>query len=754
MHRKRKISVLSPFSLERIDTDFQRAELQASMSSQESGHRFLNCALGTIGLITMGEINAIKNFTIEVPNTKTKDLSPILKNKHYGEMDGTILEASTVHRLFERAAIMYADRPFLGRREVVGRDPSTGCDIWGEYKFLTYAEVERLRLAFGSGLMELLKKYACGGSVGKTLIPIIAEPCVEWVIADLGIIAWANVVCAIQTNTDPKTMVDIIRSIESPIVITTPERAGHIISYRYEMPKLKCVILVDVDPLARLHHYHMQNLKRWASEKGLHLYAYENIINMKVQVCSSFRLPEPDDMWCICYSSGSTGSPKGAIITHWNIITLILSLSRVERPNPCPVSRLFHLSIAHILEKEATVETANIGGKIYFTRGKNYIVEDLADVAPEMLVTVPRVLSRIMGSVTQKIDSMNRVSRAASRLAIEIKKKQLELPFNFCKLVPSYLLDTLFINRLKCLSVGPNLRELMSGSAPLREDVSDFIYAVTGVPVDQGYGLTETAGFISLSHSKGKKGKELGYLSPQLELRFKSIPEMKKYADKFEGEIWIRGSSVFKGYFKDRKATSEMLTDDGWCRTGDVGKYDRETGAIHIIGRVKVAFKLAQGEFVNPENVERLAGKSRFIHQLLLTGRSAEEVSVLLITPNREQCLKWIKNNIKNMPDSVMMHTDDDGNDELILDYYCNRPELNNAILDDVNRLCRSAGVKGYEIPKLLYIDTKERWSISNNCLSSLSKTRRTIIAQKYSEIIDSLYEDYRGKRLASRAKL
>jgi long-chain acyl-CoA synthetase len=328
--------------------------------------------------------------------------------------------------------------------------------------------------------------------------------------------------------------------------------------------------------------------------------------------------PKPDDVCCIMYTSGTTGTPKGVMATHKNYVSGLAAARNMLEQSGIAFSgddcMLSYLPLAHsfgrILEELALCVGAHIG---YFRGDPKLLLDDVAALRPTLFIAVPRVLERVEDGVRAKLRKSGPVAQALFNAAYTYKLFLLKrgLPYG----VAGAVVDHVVFGKVK-QALGGRVRFIVSGGAPLAPHVEDFCN-VCMAPLLQGYGLTETtaASFVMLPNPK--MAYSVGPPLSATEFRLESVPEMKYDATTTppKGEICIRGPMVFAGYFKDPEKTKAEFDEDGFFHTGDIATVN-EQGCLKIIDRKKNMFKLAQGEYIAAEFLEQQYASSDLVEQV------------------------------------------------------------------------------------------------------------------------------------------
>lgn len=475
-----------------------------------------------------------------------------------------------------------------------------------------------------------------------------------------------------------------------------------------------------------------------ATVKGVSLLKFGDLEQQGRTLAFVPTLPTPEDLCTICYTSGTTGKPKGVMLSHGNVLAVSsasLALIGYNKlfPNPNPIAQLdtpgevylSYLPLAHVMERAVISTLVTLGFKIGFFQGDVLkLMSDCEALKPTFFVSVPRLFNRVHDKVRAGVEAKGGFSKWLFDYAFEAKLANLRRDGT----MTHWLYDRLVFATIR-EKLGGRVKAMLTGSAPLSAPVLDFLRVVFSCPVLEGFGMTETAAITSLTAPGDLTQGQIGLPSPCVEIKLVDIPEMG-YTSKDQpnprGEIWIKGASVFKGYYKDPDATADAL-NDGWVVTGDVGMWDAQ-GRLFLIDRKKAIFKLSQGEYVAPEKIEAVLCRNAKIAQAFVDGDSLKPCLVAIIVPDKESVLPWAQ---ETFPSLSTASWED----------ICKDAQVRSAILKEIT-LLGSKGtneLKGFEVPKAIHLEP-ELFSIENGMLTPKFSMKRPIAKQKYAQIVKDLY--------------
>ena len=352
-----------------------------------------------------------------------------------------------------------------------------------------------------------------------------------------------------------------------------------------------------------------------------------------------------------------------------------------------------------------------------------------------MFAGVPRVYQKVYDRVNNQIAQSSWPKRKLFEAAYSTKlsnrragKTSADLP---------WWVDGLIFSKIK-ERLGGRVRLIVSGAAPLSAPLHEFLEICFCAPVVQGYGLSETCAVTCISDESlwGRADGHVGFPAPENEIVLESVPDMNYSVHDLpcpRGEILIRGRNVFSGYYKQPDKTAEVMTEDGWFHTGDVGQWNAN-GTLSIIDRKKNIFKLAQGEYIAVEKLEQIYVRSPYVAQIWIYGNSERDCLVAVVVPDPETLLPWAQ-------------SDD-------LRAVCAKPETEAQVVQDLNRMWRDAKLAGFERIFRVHLEPEE-WTPEGGLLTPTQKTKRPQMLNHYKHVIDALYKDTQPAHLnKSKSKL
>ena len=418
----------------------------------------------------------------------------------------------------------------------------------------------------------------------------------------------------------------------------------------------------------------------------------------------------PADLATIIYTSGTTGRPKGVMLTHENIVSNVLASA--ERVPLAPGSKaLSFLPMCHIFERMVSYLYQYCGISIHFAESIEKMGDNLKEVCPNVMTVVPRLLEKVYDKIYAKGAELTGIKKKLFFWAIDLGLKfepynQNGFWYTFQLKIARKLIFSKWNDAL-----GGQLKMMVSGSAALQPRLGRM-FGAAGIPVMEGYGLTETSPVISVNdqRNQGWKIGTVGKIIPGVEVK---IAE--------DGEILCKGPNVMTGYYKDSERTVEVMTD-GYFHTGDIGEID-ERGFLRITDRKKEMFKTSGGKYVAPQLIENEMKQSRFIEQIMVIGEG-EKMPAAFIQPNFEFLQEWARRHgVEFAKDSK-----DFLSDKKVIERIQEEVDIHN------QRFGKWEQIKKFEL-------TPEVWSVDDGHLTPTMKLKRRVIKEKYQHLYDKIYE-------------
>jgi long-chain acyl-CoA synthetase len=427
---------------------------------------------------------------------------------------------------------------------------------------------------------------------------------------------------------------------------------------------------------------------------------------------------KPDDLATIIYTSGTTGEPKGVMLTQSNLTTNLIDSSGHLSFGKEDVA-LSVLPLSHVLERLAMYMYMNHGMSVYYAESLEKVGDNFREVHPTVFVGVPRLFEKIYARIQEKAASEGKATAAILAWAVSVGKAYAKRALNHQSIPWMLAFKHKIASRLVFskwnAGLGGRVRLFISGGAALSEEIG-YIFAGAGLPIVQGYGLTETSPVITAGIVEDNRIGTVGKPIKNVEVR---IAE--------DGEIETRGPNVMRGYYNKPEATDAVFTPDGWFKTGDIGTLDKD-GFLRITDRKKELFKTSGGKYIAPQPIEQLIKGSRFVNQVVLIGNE-RKFPAALIVPNWEQLQSYAE--LKGLPERTPS--------ELI-----KHPRILDLMQRQVDSLTED--LAKFERVKCVALLENEL-TIDGGELTPTLKVKRRVIDEKYRDVIDRLYHEASAKK-------
>ncbi len=442
----------------------------------------------------------------------------------------------------------------------------------------------------------------------------------------------------------------------------------------------------------------------------------DRMIEAETEMLDSIEVSE-DDIADYIYTSGTTGLPKGAVITHQNVLQNVLKIQEVFPIGPTDRTLAF-LPWAHEFGK--TVELSifpSVGSAIGLVESNRTIAQNLLEVNPTILVSVPKIFNKIYDIIHHKT-AEHPVARVLFERTENLARKARKDKLSMIDKIQQKVLDRVVGAKVRG-AFGNALRFCISGGAALSEEIANF-FNDFGVTIYEGYGMTETSPIIAVNSPRaGRKIGSVGRPLPGVDVRIEVDPDEDNGK---QGEVIVGGPCIMKEYLNLPEATAEVLTEAHELRTGDMGYLD-EDGYLWLTGRVKEQYKLENGKYVVPSALESRITISTIIECCVVFGAN-RPFNIAIIQPTAEFIQKFRADN---------------GLDNVSNDALENNDKLRDAIQEELKKMCEE--FRGYEKPRKFFI-TLDEFTIQNGMLSPALKIKRREVEKKYGERIKALYKD------------
>jgi len=673
------------------------------------------------------------NYSYVVPDTEDtkKGLGAIHRcPKRPDRLVGSMADgAATSYEAFESGVRRHGANRCLGTRAIMGRD-AKGAPIVGPYVWETYDEIHRRVANFAAGLvhLELLPELPGSKETGPLrLLALYLKNRTEWVIAEQACFRQGAATVPMYDTLGPDTVEMILNETELTTVLTTPGCLPALKECKARCPSLQNVIYVDELPPTEAAAL---------AALGLKVFSFRDVENAGSANPVAAQPPSGDSVATFCYTSGTTGKSKGAVLTHRNLVSVTASVD-VLGVNLGPTDRhLSYLPLAHVFERASMLLVLNSGAQVGFFQGETArLPDDLVALRPTFFPSVPRLLNRFHDKILAGVEHQGGLKAKLFWLAVAAKRRG-----HRSGRLQSGLWDRLVFRKIANRIGLDCCRFVITGSAPIAPHVLEFLRILLGCPVVEGYGQTETGAGSTVQFPSDLSLGNVGGPLACNEIRLVAVPEMGYLpSDRVHGadsaagllgipcegrgEICFRGPNCFLGYYKMPEITAEALDDEGWVHSGDIGLWTPK-GQLKVIDRKKNIFKLAQGEYVAPEKVENVYTKSLIVAQAFVHGDSFQSQVVGIIVPDAEAAPKFCADN--GIPVAPIADL-------------CGSPEFKKAVQGELEKLRRQAKLFTFEHVADIHLEPTH-FSIENDLLTPTFKLKRDVARKHYQKEIDALY--------------
>jgi long-chain acyl-CoA synthetase len=570
--------------------------------------------------------------------------------------------------------------------------------IWLSYTWKDFYEHARL---IGLGLLSL-------GLKRGEVVSLLSEDNKEWIYADLGIQSVGGIVSGVYTTDSASQLEYLVNDSDSRfLIVEGEEQLDKYLTIRDRVPGLLKVIVLDREGLHEFEDERvifLDDLYRLGRE-----FLKANPKRFEEEIANS----KPEETAILVYTSGTTGPPKGAMISHQNIIVSVVG-SVLTLPVGEGEDQVCFLPLCHILERLISVFTPiGLKSTVNFAESPETVFDNLREVSPHVFTAVPRVWEKVYSRITIMAGEATMLGKWSYAQAVKTGMKRLEAiengdPVPFGTRIAYAFWDFMVLRNLRRMLGLDRLRRGTTGAAPISPDLLKW-YGAVGITLLEGYGMTESSGVISVNLIEKQKRGSVGPVVPGGELR---IGE--------GGEIQYRGPNVFKGYWNKPEKTEETVTPDGWLLTGDVGRLDNE-GFLFVTGRVKDIIITAGGKNITPAEIENRLKFSPYISDAVVIGDKRKYLTCLIMI-DQENVEKFAQdnkvpfNNFKSLCAAQEVR------------------DLIQGVVEETNReFARVEQIKDFRLIDVLLTAEDEE-------LTATMKLKRSFVETKHKKLIDDMY--------------
>ncbi|KAI4108754.1 MAG: hypothetical protein L6R37_000918 [Teloschistes peruensis] len=583
-----------------------------------------------------------------------------------------------------------------------------------EYSYKSFTEYERLALDIGAGLRKL-------GLVKDDRLHLYAATSPYWLAMSHGAVSQSMPIATAYDTLGEEGVKHSLIQTQAKAIYCDSHLLTTLINPLIEAKDVKHVIYNSEGEVKQ------ENIDKLKNAHGhLTIHAVDELVQLGKDNPVEPTPPGPEDLCCIMYTSGSTGPPKGVPIKHKAVLASIAGVTTIIGPYLGPGDgMLTYLPLAHILEFVFENACLYWGGTMGYGNPKTLsdasvrnCKGDIREFKPTILVGVPAVWESVKKGVIAKVNQGSPLIKNLFWGSLSAKGFLMSTG-----LPGTALLDNVVFKKLKD-ATGGRLRICMNGGGPIAKDTQRFI-SMAIAPMIGGYGLTETTAMGALCDPMHWTDSALGDIPSSVEVKLVDFPDAGYHASNKppQGEIWIRGTPVFEGYYDNEQETKESLTEDGWFKTGDIGEFDRN-GHLRIIDRKKNLVKTLNGEYIALEKLESVYRSATEVGNICVYAAGDKAKPIAIIVPAEPALKKLAKDN---------------GIEGNSLEELVHSKKLNSIVLKEMQAAGRQGGLNGIEIIDGVVM-ADEEWNAANGLTTAAQKINRKGILNKYSKEVDQAY--------------
>ncbi|KAH0276046.1 putative AMP-binding enzyme, partial [Aureobasidium melanogenum] len=586
-----------------------------------------------------------------------------------------------------------------------------------DYSYLSYVEFEQRALLTGMAMRSL-------GLSRNDRIEIYAATSAFWFTVAHGAISQSITIVTAYDTLGEEGLSHSLKQTNARAIFLDPALLQRVTKVLDQVPHIRAIIYNDVAPQS-INQNHVSVLNK--AHPDVRLLSFDEFLEASSKLRTDPVPPIADDLACIMYTSGSTGSPKGVLLKHKNIVSGIAGIQPIVGSIITPGERLLaYLPLAHIIEfvyENAALYWGAVMGygspRTLVDSSVRKCVGDIVAFKPSIMVGVPAVWESVRKGILTKVNSAGWLQRKLFWGALSAKENLL-----YWGLPGVGLLDALVFNKVK-QATGGNLKVVMNGGGPIAESTLRFIsFAIC--PMLSGYGLTETVGMGALNDPMAWTSSKVGPIPASIEIKLVDVPELD-YLTSYrpaQGEIWIRGPAVTEGYLDNPEEDAKAF-HDGWFKTGDIGEFDID-GNLSLIDRKKNLVKTLNGEYIALEKLESLYRSAPVVANLCVYALPLHAKPIAIVNPVSTVLCKLAKE---------IGEPDDD------YTKLCNRPKVQSAVCKMLQSVGKQHGLQGIELIQGVVL-SEEEWTPQTGLVTNAQKLNRKALVERFDNAIQKVYAD------------
>ena len=630
------------------------------------------------------------------------------------------MEFDTLHDVYRKTFTEKLDEDCIGARM---KNPDGS--LQNIFTWLSKQEVRTMADEMGSGFMgrELYNVNNEWEGKEMKLVAVYAKNSLHYLIVDIAMAMQGVTTVPIYDTLGREGIEFIFSQTKVKTCFVTANHVKHLAEQAKKngYKHLKTLVVMDYENYDRSQYVD--------ATKTFDIVPYEHLLKEGRKNILPWASVQPDTAYCISYTSGTAGTPKGAVLTHSNIISIFRGVNQRLDFNDGDI-HLSYLSLAHIFERAAFKLFLSQGVKIGVFNGEVLkLKEDLAILQPTVFISVPRLFNKFYDSIMSTVRQTKGIKKLLVDRAVSTKLSNLQTSCKYSHM----LYDLLVFNKIKKV-LGGRVRVMMTASAPISVEVLNFLKIAFCCPIVEAYGQTEGTGAEFSTIVSDPLSGHVGGPFPHNEFKLVDVEEMnytssdrdENGAPRPRGEIWVRGPNIIPGYFLNEEENKATFTSDGWLKSGDIGQLWPDGNRLQIIDRKKNIFKLSQGEYIAPEKLENAYKLAHpLINDVFVYGDSLKSCLVAVV------CIE--KPNISSLARDLGLSIENHN--------LSDNQELKAALLELLNQTAKKRHFNQFEELRAVHIETKPFADLS--LLTATFKKKRNAFKTAYKNVLDALYINF-----------